>query len=152
MDKRKVLIYSQFTSMLALLGKALENRGLKYLYLDGSIAAEKRGELVEQFQNDPDALIFLLSLKAGGVGLNLTAADYVFLFDPWWNEAVEMQAIDRAHRIGRKNTVFARRYLLPNTIEEKMLHLKAGKLKMAGSLLDGEGFDWSEEELLNLLN
>jgi SNF2 family DNA or RNA helicase len=119
------------------------------LYLDGSTGAEKRGELVRAFQEDPNCSLFLLSLKAGGVGLNLTAADYVFLFDPWWNEAVERQAIDRAHRIGQKKTVIAKRYLAVGTIEEKMLQLKNKKQQAADQLLDLEG--WTHEELLHLL-
>jgi SNF2 family DNA or RNA helicase len=97
--------------------------------------------------------LFLLTLKAGGVGLNLTAADYVLLFDPWWNEAVENQAIDRAHRIGRKSTVIAKRYLAVGSIEEKMLDLKGEKRNLANALLDnGESFDWTEESLLHLFS
>lgn len=148
---RKVLIYSQFTSMLQLIGKSLTERGQDFLYLDGSTSSEKRQSQVKEFQEDPNASIFLLSLKAGGVGLNLTAADYVLLFDPWWNEAVEMQAIDRAHRIGQKKTVIAKRYLVPNSIEEKMLRLKEKKRGIAELLLDGEAFSWTEEDLLHLL-
>ncbi len=152
-EKRKVLIYSQFTSMLQLIGKEIRKKGWDSLYLDGSTKAEERGELVRSFQEDPEKRLFLLSLKAGGVGLNLTAADYVFLFDPWWNEAVERQAIDRAHRIGQKNTVIAKRYLIPNTIEEKMLKLKAQKTLASEHLLDidAETFSWTEEDLLHLL-
>ena len=149
-EKRKILIYSQFTSMLQLIAKEL-NR--EVLYIDGSVSAQMRAEQVRRFQEDPEASLFLLSLKAGGVGLNLTAADYVFLVDPWWNDAVENQAIDRAHRIGRKNTVIAKRYLTPGTIEEKMLTLKAKKLELAANLLDeGADFSWTEEDLLHLLS
>jgi SNF2 family DNA or RNA helicase len=147
-QKRKVLIYSQFTSMLQL----IRSHFPEALYLDGSTPSEKRGELVKQFQEDPESSIFLLSLKAGGVGLNLTAADYVFLFDPWWNEAVERQAIDRAHRIGQKKTVIAKRYLVLSSIEEKMLQLKEKKQQAADQLLDFEGGSWTEEELLLLLS
>lgn len=150
LEKRKVLVYSQFTSMLSLIGESLN---APFLYLDGSTSLAERSEKVRQFQEDPEMSIFLLSLKAGGVGLNLTAADYVFLFDPWWNEAVENQAIDRAHRIGRLRTVIARRYLAAGSIEEKMLHLKAEKRKAADALLEnGEGFSWTEEDLLHLLS
>lgn len=149
-EKRKVLIYSQFTSMLQLIAKELKS---DFLYIDGSVSAQSRSEQVRRFQEDPDASLFLLSLKAGGVGLNLTAADYVFLVDPWWNDAVENQAIDRAHRIGRKSTVIAKRYLTPGTIEEKMLSLKAKKLEVAAHLLDeGADFSWTEEDLLHLLS
>jgi superfamily II DNA or RNA helicase len=145
-QKRKVLIFSQFTSMLQLMRQEFKEA----LYLDGSIAAAERGELVRSFQEDPNSSLFLLSLKAGGVGLNLTAADYVFLFDPWWNEAVERQAIDRAHRIGQKKTVVAKRYLMAHSIEEKMLQLKGKKQHAADQLLDLEG--WTQEELLLLLS
>ena len=144
-QKRKVLIFSQFTTMLQL----IRNEFKDALYLDGSVTGEKRGELVRAFQEDPDCSLFLLSLKAGGVGLNLTAADYVFLFDPWWNDAVERQAIDRAHRIGQKKTVIAKRYLAVGTIEEKMLQLKNKKQQTADQLLDFEG--WSTDDLLQLL-
>lgn len=144
-EGRKVLIYSQFTSMLQLIRKEFPES----LYLDGSTDVEKRGEQVLAFQEDPKASLFLLSLKAGGVGLNLTAADYVFLYDPWWNEAVERQAIDRAHRIGRKKTVMAKRYLAAGTIEEKMLQLKHKKQEAADQLLDFQG--WTHEDLLSLL-
>ncbi len=145
-EGRKILVYSQFTSMLQLIRKEFP----KALYLDGSTSGEKRGELVEKFQNDPNEKLFLLSLKAGGVGLNLTAADTVFLFDPWWNEAVERQAIDRAHRIGQKKSVFAKRYIAVGSIEEKMLQLKRQKQQTADQLLDFEG--WSHDELLFLLS
>lgn len=150
-ENRKVLIYSQFTSMLELVAKALKDKGVSYFLLDGSTSSLKRQEMVQQFQEDPNISVFLLSLKAGGVGLNLTAADYVLLLDPWWNEAVEMQAIARVHRIGQKKTVIAKRYLTPNSIEEKMLRLKEKKQALAELLLDGEAFNWTEEDLLHLL-
>lgn len=149
-EKRKVLIYSQFTSMLALIGKELR---WPYLYLDGSVSSKERAERVRSFQEDPEIPLFLLSLKAGGVGLNLTAADYVLLFDPWWNEAAESQAIDRTHRIGQKKTVIAKRYIVPSTIEEKMLQIKAEKRSCAQALLEQEEeFSWTEEDLLHLLS
>jgi superfamily II DNA or RNA helicase len=151
-EGHNVLIYSQFTSMLGLVSKALEEKGKSFLYLDGSVSPEQRALLVHRFQTDPRESIFLLSLKAGGVGLNLTKADYVFLLDPWWNEAVEQQAIDRAHRMGQKNQVIAKRYLVPNSIEEKMLRLKEKKRGMAELLLEGEEFNWTEEDLLHLLS
>lgn len=150
-EDRKVLIYSQFTKMLQLIQRALEERGKKVFYLDGEVCLEERASRVKEFQEDPSPSVFLLSLKAGGVGLNLTAAEYVFLFDPWWNEAVEQQAIDRAHRMGQKNTVIAKRYLTVNSIEEKMLRLKEKKRGLAELLLEGEGFNWTEEDLAFLL-
>lgn len=144
-QNRKILIYSQFTTMLQLIRSHFPDA----LYLDGSTPPATRGDLVQSFQEGSNPL-FLLSLKAGGVGLNLTAADYVLLFDPWWNEAVERQAIDRAHRIGQKKTVIAKRYLIPNSIEEKMLQLKNKKQAAADQLLDFEA--WSHEDLLYLLS
>jgi SNF2 family DNA or RNA helicase len=135
-EGRKVLVYSQFTSMLALIGKELKNRGWNFAYLDGSTM--NREKVVNQFQEDPQVPIFLISLKAGGIGLNLTAADYVLLFDPWWNEAVENQAINRAHRIGRQDTVFAKRYLAQETIEEKIMILKEHKRLLIEDILDDE--------------
>lgn len=146
-EKRKILIFSQFTSMLALVRAEFPEA----LYLDGSVPAAKRGELVKAFQ-EGDNPLFLLSLKVGGVGLNLTAADYIFILDPWWNEAVEKQAVDRAHRIGQKKTLIAKRYLTVGTVEEKMLQLKKKKQEAADELLDFEGGHFSEEDLLNLLS
>jgi superfamily II DNA or RNA helicase len=150
-EKRKVLIYSQFTQMLRLLEAGIQQKGWSYVYLDGSTI--NREEVVCRFQEDPQVSIFLISLKAGGVGLNLTAADYVFLYDPWWNEAVERQAIDRAHRLGKKETVVARRYITALSIEEKMMRLKAHKTMLSEQLLESEeGFGQiSLEDLLGLL-
>lgn len=133
-EERKVLVYSQFTSMLNLISK--EIRSHPFVYLDGSTS--NREKVVTQFQEDSSVKIFLISLKAGGIGLNLTAADYVFLYDPWWNEAAENQAIDRVHRIGRKDTVFAKRYIALDSIEEKMMTLKAHKRKSIGEVFDDE--------------
>ena len=106
-EGHKALVFSQFTSLLALLRARLDAAGLTYEYLDGR--TRDRQARVERFQTDPQCRLFLISLKAGGLGLNLTAADYVFLLDPWWNPAVEAQAIDRAHRIGQTRHVFAYR-------------------------------------------
>ena len=131
---RKALIYSQFTHMLRLIAAECQKRGWKYAYLDGE--TKDREGSVKQFQEDEGTPLFLISLKAGGVGLNLTAADYVFLYDPWWNDAVENQAIDRAHRVGRKDSVIARRYITLETIEEKILRLKQKKSSLAKTLLD----------------
>ncbi|MBX9743831.1 MAG: DEAD/DEAH box helicase, partial [Chlamydiales bacterium] len=152
LEGRKVLIYSQFTSLLLLLKQDL----VEYhpLYLDGSMSYEERGREVQKFQEDPNSSLFLLSLKAGGAGLNLTAADTVILFDPWWNEAVELQAVDRAHRMGQTKNVLAKRYLIPNSIEEKMLLLKEKKQILSDQLLSDtkEVFNWSVEDLLHLLS
>jgi SNF2 family DNA or RNA helicase len=150
----KALVYSQFTSMLDSIESSCRPFGWKVLRIDGSTPVDKRGAAVDEFQNSEEPVGFLLSLKAGGVGLNLTAADYVLLFDPWWNEAVEKQAVDRAHRIGRKQTVFTKRYLTPNSIEEKMLRMKEVKQSAADQILDGGTLvveEMSADEWLNLL-
>lgn len=134
LEGKKALVYSQFTSMLHVIGKAAKDRGWKFVSLDGTTA--NREKVVQQFQEDPSLSLFLISLKAGGVGLNLTAADYVLLYEPWWNEAVEKQAIDRAHRIGRYDTVIAKRYVVTESIEERMMALKSGKRALVDGLLD----------------
>ncbi len=123
----KLLIFSQFTEMLALVKEAFIENKITHLYLDGSTPAGKRKNLVDQFQNDTHIKAFLISLKAGGVGFNLTAADYVYLIDPWWNPAVEDQAIDRTHRIGQTHKVFAYKMICKDTVEEKILEKKQKK-------------------------
>lgn len=132
----KALVFSQFTSLLALLKQRLDAKHWNYEYLDG--ATTDRQARVERFQSAPDCPLFLVSLKAGGLGLNLTAAEYVFLLDPWWNPAVEAQAIDRAHRIGQSRPVFAYRLIARNTVEERILELQAGKRELADALLGGD--------------
>ena len=129
----KAIIFSQFTSLLALLRSELDQRGHAYAYLDGT--TRDRQAQVNRFQGDPATQLFLISLKAGGVGLNLTAAEYVFLLDPWWNPAVEAQAIDRTHRIGQTRTVFAYRLVARDTIEEKILQLQASKRELAEAII-----------------
>ena len=134
-EGHKVLIFSQFTSLLAILRKEIEQRGYTYEYLDGQTTdREKR---VDRFQSDEDCKLFLISLKAGGVGLNLTAADYVFILDPWWNPAVEAQAIDRAHRIGQTKKVFAYRFVSESSIEERIAEMQASKRKLADAIVAG---------------
>jgi SNF2 family DNA or RNA helicase len=119
----------------------LLGRGIAFLYLDGSVAAEARKAAVQQFQEEDAARVFLISLKAGGVGLTLTAADYVYLVDPWWNPAVEQQAIDRSHRIGQDKKVFAYRMICKDTVEEKILQLQEKKRSLAADLVaDETGF------------
>ncbi|HLI92150.1 MAG TPA: DEAD/DEAH box helicase, partial [Puia sp.] len=137
-EHHKALVFSQFTSMLQLIRAALEEKGIPYLYLDGSVAAEHRKRIVAQFQEEEDTRIFLISLKAGGVGLNLTAADYVYLVEPWWNPAAEQQAIDRTHRIGQGKKVFAYRMICRDTIEEKILQLQEKKRGLASELIGDE--------------
>lgn len=132
----KVLVFSQFVKMLDLIRTRLENEGITYTSLDGS--TRDRQERVEYFQNSDDCRVFLISLKAGGYGLNLTAADYVYLVDPWWNPAVETQAIDRTHRIGQDKKVFAYRMICKNTIEEKILNLQKRKKSLAEDIITEE--------------
>jgi len=134
-EGHKALVFSQFTSFLALLRGQLERAGLPYLYLDGQ--TKDRQARVEEFQSNGCAL-FLISLKAGGLGLNLTAADYVYLLDPWWNPAVEAQAVDRAHRIGQARTVFAYRLVARDTVEEKILELQKGKRALADAIVQAD--------------
>ncbi len=135
-DGHKVLIFSQFTSLLGLLSRPLEAKGIRYEYLDGK--TKDRAERVEKFQSDPAIKVFLLSLKAGGVGLNLTAADYVFVLDPWWNPQAEAQAIDRAHRIGQTKKVFAYKIIAKDTVEEKILEMQNSKKQLAASIVSQE--------------
>ena len=133
---QKALVFSQFTSMLALVRKRLDELGIRYAYLDGQ--TRNRKQVVEQFQEDPDLQVFLISLKAGGVGLNLTAAEYVFILDPWWNPAVEAQAIDRTHRIGQTKPVFAYRMICEDTVEQRIIDLQQRKRKLADAIVGGE--------------
>ena len=132
-EGHKALVFSQFTSLLSLVRKHLDDEGISYEYLDGR--TRKRAPRIEHFQSDPSCQLFLISLKAGGLGLNLTAADYVFLLDPWWNPAVEAQAIDRAHRIGQTRQVFAYRLIASDTVEEKILELQKSKRDLADAII-----------------
>ncbi len=132
-EGHKALVFSQFTSLLAIVRKQLDADGIAYEYLDGK--TRDREACVDRFQKDPACRLFLVSLKAGGVGLNLNAAEYVFLLDPWWNPAVEAQAIDRAHRIGQTNTVFAYRLIARETVEEKVIELQKSKRDLADAII-----------------
>ncbi|MGH7970531.1 MAG: DEAD/DEAH box helicase, partial [Limisphaerales bacterium] len=140
-EGHKVLVFSQFVSMLEILRETLKEREWAHFYLAGD--TENRGELVESFQNAEGAAVFLISLKAGGFGLNLTAASYVVLFDPWWNPAVEMQAIDRTHRIGQTSKVMAYRLLIKDSIEQKIRQLQRSKAALAEDVLGEEKFSQS---------
>jgi superfamily II DNA or RNA helicase len=133
-EGHKTLVFSQFTSMLAIVKKHLDKKGINYEYLDGQ--TRDRKERVEHFQSDDKCGVFLISLKAGGLGLNLTAADYVFILDPWWNPAVETQAIDRAHRVGQTRPVFAYRLICKGTVEEKIAELQQQKRELADAILE----------------
>jgi hypothetical protein len=135
-EGHKALVFSQFTSLLALLRPQLDREQVVYEYLDGQ--TRDREERVTRFQTDPACGVFLISLKAGGLGLNLTAADYVFLLDPWWNPAVEAQAIDRTHRIGQTRRVFASRLIARDTVEEKVLELQQSKRDLAEAIIGGD--------------
>ena len=135
-EGHKALVFSQFTSLLSIVREDLDAKNVTYEYLDGR--TRNRQEKVERFQTDEDCRLFLISLKAGGVGLNLTAADYVFILDPWWNPAVEAQAIDRAHRIGQTRPVFAYRLISRGTVEEKILKLQGSKKELADAILSAD--------------
>lgn len=149
----KVLLFSQFTSMLDRLAARLSQEGIDHYMLTGSVGKEKRMQMVESFNQD-DVPVFCISLKAGGTGLNLTSADIVIHYDPWWNVAVQNQATDRAHRIGQKNVVTVYRLVSEGTIEEKIMAIQERKKKLAEQVLEGEGMDsigFTKDELLELL-
>lgn len=151
-ENHKILIFSQYIKHLQLFRTYLHEQNVHYAYLDGS--TRDRQEQVENFQNNPDIKVFLISIKAGGQGLNLTAAEYVFLLDPWWNPAIEAQAVDRAHRIGQKQTVFTYKFISKDTIEEKIMQMQQNKRQLAGELiLHEEGFfkSLSRNDILSLL-
>lgn len=151
-NNHRALVFSQFTSHLALIRQELDKLGIEYLYLDGGVSVNERAELVKKFQSGEQPL-FLISLKAGGTGLNLTAADYVIHLDPWWNPAVEDQASDRVYRIGQTRPVTIYRLIAAQTIEEKIIRLHQTKKSLADSLLDGSDMahKLTKEEMLDLL-
>ena len=151
-NHHRALVFSQFTSHLALVREQLDQLGITYLYLDGSTTAKERARLVDEFQHG-DMPLFLISLKAGGLGLNLTAADYVIHLDPWWNPAIEDQASDRAYRIGQQNPVTVYRIIAAGTIEEKILKLHQTKKSIADALLEGGDVSasMSRDEIIALL-
>jgi len=136
-DNHTLLIFSQFVGHLRLVKTYLELMGIEYCYLDGSVNSKERIKQVELFQ-DGQKRVFLISLKAGGFGLNLTAADYVFLLDPWWNPAAENQAIDRTHRIGQTQRVFSYKFISQNTVEDKILRLQKRKQELSNQLIQTE--------------
>jgi SNF2 family DNA or RNA helicase len=136
-EGHKALVFSQFTSFLALVRAHLDAAKIPYEYLDGD--TRDRQACVTHFQTDATCRLFLISLKAGGVGLNLTAADYVFILDPWWNPAVEAQAVDRAHRIGQDKRVFVYRLLCRDSVEEKVAALQEEKRDLANSIINADG-------------
>lgn len=151
-SNNKVLIFSAFTSHLKLVENYLAESKNKFSKITGQTTAKKREEAVNKFQTSDDYGVFLISLKAGGVGLNLTAADYVFLLDPWWNPFIEEQAIARAHRIGQENPVTVMRFISKDTLEEKIIKLQARKTMLSADLLEAEEFaNFTREDLAELL-
>ncbi len=152
-QQHKILVFSQFVSMLDLIKIELENKKIPFEYLTGQ--TKDRGSKVNDFQQNENIRVFLISLKAGGTGLNLTEADYVYLVDPWWNPAVENQAIDRIYRIGQKKNVIAIRLICPDTVEEKIMNLQKSKTKLANDLVktDGSAFrSLSKDNLIEILS
>ena len=137
-ENRKVLIFSQFTSVLQKLGDELSEKNIGYLYLDGSTKANKRVEMVKEFNESEELKIFLISLKAGGTGLNLTSSDLVLHFDPWWNPAIEDQATDRAHRIGQQNIVEVIKLIAKDSVEENIIRLQEDKRELINKVISGE--------------
>jgi len=153
LEGHKVLVFSQFVKHLAIVKDLLKDRKIPFAYLDGS--STDRKEQVDKFNKDANLKVFLISIKAGGLGLNLTEADYVFILDPWWNPAVEAQATDRAHRIGQKKKVFSYKFITRNTVEEKILTLQKHKLKLSENLIQSEESvikSLSREDIEMLLN
>jgi SNF2 family DNA or RNA helicase len=150
----RALVFSQFVSMLTILRGELERRNLPYCYLDGS--TKERMKEVQTFNSNRNIPLFLISLKAGGTGLNLTGADMVIHFDPWWNPAVEDQATDRAHRIGQKRTVYSVKLITKNTVEEKVLALQQRKKAIIDATIENDekmirALSWEDvQELLSM--
>ena len=152
-EGHKILVFSQFTSFLSLVKTRLERENVVYEYLDGQ--TRNRKERIDRFQTDSNCSVFLISLKAGGLGLNLTAAEYVYILDPWWNPAVEQQAIDRAHRIGQTRHVFAYRLICENTVEQRIIELQEKKRQLADAIVGGHGNllkNLTRDELQQLLS
>jgi SNF2 family DNA or RNA helicase len=150
-EGHKILVFSSFVKHLDLYAKELRKKRTRFTMLTG--ASLNREKIVNSFQNDPENKIFLISLKAGGVGLNLTAADYVFILDPWWNPASEMQAMNRAHRIGQDKSVFVYRYITSNSIEEKIVRLQEKKSRLADTFISSNNplKDLDIQQILNII-
>jgi SNF2 family DNA or RNA helicase len=153
-EGHKVLIFSSFVKHLELFRGRLERERIPYAFLTGSHSLDQRRKAVHEFQRNKHCSLFLISLKAGGVGLNLTAADYVFILDPWWNPAAEMQALHRAHRIGQDKNVFVYRFITNETIEEKIQHLQQRKKELSETMITSNNplKDLSEKELVKLFS
>ena len=155
-ENHKILLFSQFTSVLDSIKNILEAEGIECFYLDGSTKASERVQLVNEFNASDKVKIFLISLKAGGTGLNLTSADVVIHFDPWWNPAIEDQATDRAHRIGQKDIVEVIKLIAKDTIEENIIKLQEDKREIVNSVISDESLNinniskLTNEEILDL--
>ena len=146
---QKLIVFSNFTKILMLLKEDLKKEGIDFLYLDGKV--KERGALVERFQNDPKQQVFLISIKTGGLGLNLTKADYIFILDPWWNKSVENQAISRSHRLGRTEKTFCYKLICRDSLEEKILKMQEYKEKLSQAILDGQSVVEEKMSYLQLL-
>jgi non-specific serine/threonine protein kinase len=152
-EKHKVLLFSQFVKSLKIIEDEVKRKNIKYSYIDGQ--TKKRDVQIKKFQEDDNINLFLLSLKAGGVGINLTAADYVILFDPWWNPAVETQAVDRSHRIGQTKKVMVYKLIVKDTVEEKILELQNKKKELVSKLITEEASFFkslSKKDIMNLFD
>ena len=152
-----ILVFSQFTSMLEIVEKRLGGASIRHFKITGETPVEKRGGIVAEFNESKEASVFLLSLKAAGTGLTLTKADYVFMYDPWWNPAAENQAIDRTHRIGQDKPVFAYRLMVKGTVEEKVMQIVEEKRQLFNEVIDESGASGGDsrltlEELRGLLD
>jgi SNF2 family DNA or RNA helicase len=152
-EGHKALIFSSFVKHLELYTAFCEANNLKYAFLTGEVPQQQREKIIKKFQEEQDIHLFFISIKAGGFGLNLTSADYVFILDPWWNPAVEEQALSRAHRMGQKKKVFVYRFIAKDTLEEKIHVLQEKKSQLADSFINNNNpFKVSDkEELLRLL-
>lgn len=151
----KILLFSSYTSMLEIIEKRLKDENIKYFKLTGATKVEERVDLVDEFNNNNEIKVFLISLKAGGTGLNLTGADMVIHYDPWWNVSTENQATDRAYRIGQKNNVQVYKLITKNSIEEKIYKLQKKKEKLIDNVLDTKTTfinKLSKEDILSLLS
>lgn len=149
----RILLFSQFTGMLDIIGKRLAKEDIAFFKLTGASSKESRAKMVAQFQAG-EVPVFLISLKAGGVGLNLTAADVVIHYDPWWNVAAQDQATDRAHRIGQQHTVTVYKLIAKDTIEERIMQMQESKRDLVNSVLGGDGISsalFTREDVLALL-
>jgi SNF2 family DNA or RNA helicase len=148
-EGHRILVFSQFVQFLNLIKKEVNKQGWKYSYLDGK--TKDREKVVDEFEQNKNHNLFLISLKAGGEGINLTSADYVFLMDPWWNPAAEKQAMDRSHRIGQKKHVMVYRFITPGTVEEKITRLQERKKLLADSIIKAEAGVFKELDKNQLL-